>query len=283
MTTIQSYKDCSTANLSVLDSQLIARIQTIAPGLLVPFDCLTHVETGAGCHAYLQNCAVKALEKAIKERGIKLKVNSAYRTLAQQGVIFAHFQNQRCNIRAAARPGLSNHNTGLALDIEDAAGWRPYFERFGWDWIGSFDPMHFDYVGIGAKDLRSLSIKAYQQLWNLNNPTKRIAEDGRWGLQTYQTLFQAPVEGFRITSGGISQIAIAHEISVPLSSSLKLGDRGEAVKALQKALNSKGFKVAIDDIFGKQVQEAVKQFQLSFGLVPDGVVGIETKRALKLT
>lgn len=281
MTTIRQYKDCSTNGLSSLDQQLIAQIQKIAPGLLLPFDCLAKVTVNKPCHAFLQPCAIKALEKAIAHRGTELIVNSAYRTLAQQGVLFAHFQNRRCGISAAARPGLSNHNSGLALDIEDAAGWRPYLERYGWDWIGSFDPMHFDFVGAGAKDIRSISIKAFQQLWNLNNPSDRVLEDGQWGLQTYHALSQTPCLGFTSNAGGITSMAIAKEISGGFEfASLRQGMRDEGVRAVQQALKKKNFTLTADGVFGNETMRAVKDFQVLCGLTADGVVGMETKRAL---
>lgn len=56
---------------------------------------------------------------------------------------------------------------------------------------------------------------------------------------------------------------------------LKLGSRGEDVKALQRKLN-----LIADGIFGKLTDEAVKEFQKAHGLVPDGVVGAKTWDAL---
>lgn len=211
-------------------------------------------------------------------------VNSAYRTIAQQAILFQHFQNRQCGIRAAARPGLSNHNSGLGIDIEDAIGWRPYLEKNGWDWIGSFDPMHFDYVKPGCKDLKSLSIKAFQQLWNLNNPAQKIAEDGCWGLQTYQALLTTSCTGFKnVAAKRIPAVEIPATLELkPLIASLRQGDRGEHVLLLQQALNRKDFSLKLDGIFGNSTKLAVRDFQLSNGLEADGVVGIATKKALGL-
>ena len=52
---------------------------------------------------------------------------------------------------------------------------------------------------------------------------------------------------------------------------IKLGDRGDEVKKLQKLLH-----LLDDGIFGKLTQEAVKQFQKEHGLAPDGIVGPKT-------
>lgn len=52
---------------------------------------------------------------------------------------------------------------------------------------------------------------------------------------------------------------------------VKLGDRGEPVIVLQKAL-----KLYPDGIFGKLTEEAVKEFQKANSLTADGVVGSKT-------
>jgi peptidoglycan hydrolase-like protein with peptidoglycan-binding domain len=62
---------------------------------------------------------------------------------------------------------------------------------------------------------------------------------------------------------------------------LKEGYRGAPVKALQKRLDQLGFaNGANDGVFGKNTERAVKQFQRSVGLEPDGIVGKGTWRML---
>lgn len=51
----------------------------------------------------------------------------------------------------------------------------------------------------------------------------------------------------------------------------KIGSRGETVRQIQKALH-----LLADGIFGKQTEEAVKNFQMRNGLKPDGIVGPAT-------
>ncbi len=195
MTTLAEYKNCSTADLRELDLQLISQINEMAPGALVDFSHLD-VKIMSACHPYVQAPGIPALEKAIKSRGETLIVNSAYRTIAQQFVLWNHCMNSRCNISAAAIPGKSNHNTALSIDVDDYDSWKPYLEKNNWMWLGAFDPMHFDFKGTSTRDIRSLSIKAFQILWNLNNPTRSIKDDGIWGNQTKNALLQTPVNGF---------------------------------------------------------------------------------------
>lgn len=52
------------------------------------------------------------------------------------------------------------------------------------------------------------------------------------------------------------------------------------VLAIQKTLDSLGFKLKADGYFGKQTREAVKQFQKSVHLTVDGVVGEKTYEKL---
>ena len=57
---------------------------------------------------------------------------------------------------------------------------------------------------------------------------------------------------------------------------LSLGDRGEEVKSLQETLNAAGASLLVDQIFGRETQSAVMQFQAMNGLTVDGVVGRDT-------
>lgn len=59
---------------------------------------------------------------------------------------------------------------------------------------------------------------------------------------------------------------------------LKLGDKGENVKILQKALG-----VTVDGDFGPKTEAAVKSFQKSKGLIADGIAGPKTFAALGIT
>lgn len=62
---------------------------------------------------------------------------------------------------------------------------------------------------------------------------------------------------------------------------LKSGDRGSLVSLLQKGLARAGWgPLAADGIFGPATESAVKKFQRAMGLVPDGIAGPRTWRAL---
>lgn len=63
-------------------------------------------------------------------------------------------------------------------------------------------------------------------------------------------------------------------------STLKQGDQGDKVKALQRLLNGKGAGLTVDGDFGPATARAVKAFQSANGLGVDGVVGPKTGAAL---
>ncbi|AZR72829.1 hypothetical protein BBF96_05150 [Anoxybacter fermentans] len=57
---------------------------------------------------------------------------------------------------------------------------------------------------------------------------------------------------------------------------LRKGMSGPDVKELQQILVEMGFDLTVDGIFGLETEKVVKDFQLSQGLLADGVVGLET-------
>jgi peptidoglycan hydrolase-like protein with peptidoglycan-binding domain len=58
---------------------------------------------------------------------------------------------------------------------------------------------------------------------------------------------------------------------------VKRGDRGSAVRAIQRQLG-----ITADGVFGPMTERAVKRFQRRHDLVPDGIVGPLTRAALGL-
>ena len=61
---------------------------------------------------------------------------------------------------------------------------------------------------------------------------------------------------------------------------LRHGDRGQAVLQLQKQLNAQGAKLFADGDFGDKTEAAVRAYQRKVGLVADGIAGPKTQAAL---
>ncbi|APR83424.1 Hypothetical protein A7982_08773 [Minicystis rosea] len=192
-------KSCATSIVKGLSLQIIAEGACLSPDAFVEVPALPNVTFGANVYPFLEKPARDRLVEAIQASpSKKISFNSMMRTVAQQYLLWRWYQQGTCGIGLAAKPGNSNHETGLAFDTDDRSAWQTALTAKGFKWFGSADPVHFDYAGTGAKDSRGLDVKAFQRLWNLNNPNDKIAEDGDYGPQTEARLRKAPAAGFAI-------------------------------------------------------------------------------------
>lgn len=277
--------DKGTSIFSGLDKQLIAVTNLIVPNVLVSFADLDIKATGGAVHAFVQPTAKEALRRAIDERGLTIEVNSAYRTIVQQLFLFRRFKaGNLCGIVAAARPPLSNHQDGMALDIQDASGWESYLERHGWQRLGPRDPMHFDFKARGTRDdLGTIAVKAFQRLWNLNNPDELLVEDGIFGAVTEARLAASPIDGFPKVPQGINGEGNNGTRILRLNETYPPFLEGNDVRELQQLLNKADIDidVAVDGSFGEETEKAVRRFQEKRGLSADGMVGSATWKELK--
>jgi hypothetical protein len=193
---------CSTSPAQGLTLQIADEVACLRPGLFTRIDSLPNVTFSAGANPFLQPDAAASLESA--SRRVALHVNSTWRSVAQQYLLKSW--EGRCGIRVAASPGRSNHESGLAVDVDeyessvvrgalrDADLTWYCSETNGGRLSGCGDPVHF--TNYGGEDLRASGVKAFQRLWNRNNPSDRIAEDGAYGPQTAERLRRAPLTGF---------------------------------------------------------------------------------------
>lgn len=189
-------QSCATNAVAALSTQLVEEIQCLRPGTLKRIDGIAGLSLGSSVFPYLQTPAAEAVIAAQKARGATMSVNSALRSLAQQYLLYRWYKTGRCGIGLAASPGKSNHESALAVDIGDNASWRTTMATKEMRWLGSSDPVHFDYVGAGRVELRGLSVLAFQRLWNRNHPEDKIAEDSDYGASTEERLAKSPVGGF---------------------------------------------------------------------------------------
>jgi hypothetical protein len=188
---------CSTTSVKGLSQQIIAEAACMNPDAYVQVPQLDNVTFGSAVFRYLEKPARDKLVAALNANpGKTMTINSMLRTVAQQYLLYRWYQTGRCGIGLAAKPGNSNHETGLALDVSQYSSWKTILQNRGFHWLGSSDPVHFDYAGSGAVSYKGLDVKAFQRLWNRNHPEDLIAADGIWGPQTEARMKKAPAGGF---------------------------------------------------------------------------------------
>lgn len=123
-----------------------------------------------------------AMAEAAKKEGYSLKAVSTYRTEDYQGGLYNYSVRVNGKVHAdtySARPGHSEHQTGLAVDINSTEGVFEYTREFKWlcehaheygfimrypkgkEWITGYgyEPWHYRYVGVdAAKIIKELGI-----------------------------------------------------------------------------------------------------------------------------
>lgn len=94
--------------------------------------------------------AFEAMRTRAFDSGVVLIVNRAFATFEEQERLYQLYQAGRGNL--AAEPGWSNHQGGIAVDIESAGGTNAAFEwltahgkDFGFRRTVSSEPWHWEY------------------------------------------------------------------------------------------------------------------------------------------
>lgn len=165
------------------DTLILVNKQNKAPNLkpvLVKPD-VTPTSEGVSENIYMRPVAAKALEElfaAAEEEGVILYATSGYRSYSTQKAIYDRRVKERGKSRTeltTAPPGCSEHQTGLAMDVEGEStkgsgltktfGDSPegkwlaencyrfgYIIRYGEDWRKitgyAYEPWHIRYVGV---------------------------------------------------------------------------------------------------------------------------------------
>jgi uncharacterized membrane protein YgcG len=194
-----SQTSCTTTSVKALSVQIVAQMNCIVPNAMMQVPVRPNSSFGAAVFPYMQPPAKTALVQALDANPSKtMTVNSMLRTVAQQYLLHQWSLQGKCGIGLAAKPGNSNHETGLAIDISQYSTWKTALEARGFKWFGSADAVHFDYAGSGIKDLKGKGVLAFQMLWNANHPEDQIAADGIYGPATETRLKKSPAAGFPI-------------------------------------------------------------------------------------
>ena len=217
---------CSTSVVMGLSVQIADEVMCLVPDAMSRFEEGNGVVfSGGAVLPYLDPGGVSDLLAAVRARGGELRINSAFRTVAQQYLLRAWYERGRCGITAAATPGRSNHESGRALDIGNYGDWRGALSNHGWQQTVPGDPVHFDHLA--SPDLLGYDVLAFQRLWNRNHPDDLIDEDGLYGPQTGDRLARAPAEGFATGACGATPPYDGALVAVDAPEAVAPGGRAE--------------------------------------------------------
>lgn len=107
----------------------------------------------------------------------------------------------------------------------------------------------------------------------------KVNVDGVFGAQT-----KSAVMKFQRSRGLKADGIVGGQTWKALFITVKRGSKGDAVRALQNQLRASGYSdsVTVDGTFGKQTEQAVKEFQQSYEQKKDGIAGLQTWSSLLL-
>ena len=223
---------CSTEVVLGLSRQIAKEVVCLSPDSFVRFEESDQIVfAGSAVLPYLTPAGKSDLEAAVAARGGELRINSAFRTLAQQYLLVRWHAQGRCGITAAAPVGQSNHETGRALDIGNWGDWVGALGDHGWGHTVPGDEVHFDHLA--SPDLRGYDVLAFQRLWNRNHAGDQIDEDGLYGPQTEARLVDSPAEGFAIGACGGQEPYDAEPVASEVPDRVTPGGRARVVLRIE--------------------------------------------------
>lgn len=93
-------------------------------------------------HAFLK------MQKAADAAGVKLAINSGFRTMSEQQYLYKCYQTGNCNNgNLAAKPGYSNHQSGIALDLTTSSWLAKNGTKYGFVRTVPSEAWHWEYKG----------------------------------------------------------------------------------------------------------------------------------------
>ena len=130
-------------------------------------------------------------------------------------------------------------------------------------------------------------LKRYENLRGLKDyklACKYVKQDGYATSPSYEQTLLSCINKYKLYLWDAEVLGESPgETNVKNLPVLKKGSRGEYVLAWQKMLNLNGYFCGIEDgIYGINTENAVKEWQLSHGLEPDGIIGKKTWASIGL-
>ena len=199
----------------------------------------------------VQGVAVQFINQAFDELGIKLRVTSALRTIAEQNELFKGGKVTK------VPGGRSYHNYGLAIDVVEIKDGKALYSNPKWkaiaaigkqlgfewggDWKSFVDKPHFQ-MTFGLSTLELMQ-KNYPNLYTERYVGKKKAAPISKGDNTKQP-------NTKNLKAAVGKGSPNHKSDVQL---------------VQEALNKHGFKTSVDGSCGAQTIKAITEFQRMLG------------------
>ena len=178
---------CSTGTVRSwpINDQIARAHRCLAGVEIVPIEARPNIRLTRGTE-WAQAQTRDAVYAAAASQG--LQINTAYRTMLEQTAL-----SDTCTSPAAA-PGHSNHETGTAVDLQQAGAAQTSMVGAGCRYPNiPDDPWHYNCPAFGTPNT---AVLAFQRLWNLNNPSDMISADNAFGPITRGKLMASPIAGF---------------------------------------------------------------------------------------
>jgi peptidoglycan hydrolase-like protein with peptidoglycan-binding domain len=213
-------------------------------------------------------------------RGHRVKVVSATRTYAQQKHLYDGWVSRRRGYNLAANP-----DRRLASGFQGSYHMaQPAFEGYGYavDFRQIDKTLSTWEINSIAAEYGIVAVIQSKEWWH-HQPCKVVNGKLEW--------FPAPKldePAKAVNSGRVDLKAIAAFLADCAKTTVRKGDKGIVVKAMQGLLEQQGYQLTsrpsarsgADGNFGRLSERAVKQFQKDEGLTADGVCGPKTWASL---
>jgi hypothetical protein len=87
------------------------------------------------------------MQKAAHEAGVYLAINSGFRTMSEQQYFYNCYKTGSCNNgNLAAKPGYSNHQSGIALDLTTSSWLANNASKYGFIRTVPSEAWHYEYI-----------------------------------------------------------------------------------------------------------------------------------------
>ncbi len=227
---------------------------------------------------------ILALIALAKADGFDVRPTQGLRTVEEQNALYAQGRTKPGKKVTNANGGQSNHNFGCAVDLG-------FYTNGQIDWTDSL----YNHIGKWASKVgldwggnwKTIKDRPHVELPNLPKPSVLFDIYKKGGLEAVWKSVgnftpTTPEKPATTPSIAKSDSIVTTTYIKSVTPNIQRGDKGESVKVIQQALVAKGFlrQNQVDADFGAKTELAVQHFQLSVGLVADGIVGKATRTAL---